>query len=300
MGIQGTDERMKGIILAGGNGSRLYPITKAINKHLLPIYDKPMIYYPLSILMLSGINEILIISSPDHLESYSKLLGNGRRVGLSLSYLSQSEPRGIADAFNIGEKFIAGDNVALVLGDNVFYGQGLSSILQDAAKTEHGALIFGYKVRNPEDFGIVECDVESNILSLEEKPSVPKSDNAVPGLYFYDNQVVEMIKNIKPSKRGELEITDINKVYLNQGELKLKLLGRGIAWLDAGTCDGLLEASNFVEIIQKRQGLYIACIEEIAYRMGYIDKKELIIISKELQNTDYGLYLKKLVQETST
>jgi len=285
---------MKGIILAGGSGSRLRPVTQVMSKHLLPIYDKPMIYYPLSVLMLAKIREILIISTPEHIELYKKLLGDGSWLGLNISYTIQAEPRGLADAFIVGEDFIAGEKVALILGDNVFYGQGFTPLLQKAASLEEGAVIFGYYVHNPEEFGIVEFGDDMSVLSLEEKPANPRSNYAIPGLYFYDESVIKIAKELKPSARGELEITDLNREYLKKGKLKVKLLGRGFAWLDTGTHDGLLEASNFVGTIQKRQGLYIACIEEIAYHMGYIQKNELIKLSQRYSNTEYGSYLKRI------
>lgn len=282
---------MKGIILAGGNGTRLYPMTKSISKHLLPIYDKPMIFYPLSVLMLAGINEILIISTPRDIPLYQNLLGNGSHVGLKISYEIQEQPRGIAEAFLVGEEFIGNDNIALILGDNIFYGQGLVEHLKEAASNKKGATIFGYYVSNPKDFGVVEFDKDRNVISIEEKPENPKSNYAVPGLYFYDNQVVTIAKMIKPSDRGELEITSVNNEYLKRKELRVQLLGRGMAWLDTGSCEGLLKAANFVESIQSRQGLYIACLEEIAFRKGYIDKKSLLDLVEPLKNTDYGRYL---------
>ncbi|WP_297899007.1 glucose-1-phosphate thymidylyltransferase RfbA [Methanobrevibacter sp.] len=285
---------MKGIVLAGGSGTRLYPITKAISKQLIPLYDKPMIYYPISVLMLAGIKEILIISTPHDLPQYKKLLGNGEDLGISFSYCEQKEPKGLAEAFIIGEEFIGSDNVALVLGDNVFYGHRLTEILKNAAKLDQGAIIFGYYTNNPEDFGVVEFDDYGNVLSIEEKPNNPKSNYIVPGLYFYDNNVIKIAKNVKPSLRGELEITSINEEYLKQNKLKVELLGRGMAWLDTGTHNGLLEAANFIETVQKRQGLYIACLEEIAYYKGYISKEKLIEISDNLKKTDYGKYLSKL------
>jgi len=288
---------MKGIILAGGAGTRLHPITKVISKQLLPIYDKPMIYYPLSVLMLAGIREILIISTPTDLPLYEKLLGTGEQIGLRFSYAVQEQPRGLSEAFIIGEGFINRDRCCLILGDNVFFGQGLSGILKKATDSEEGATIFGYYVKNPRSFGVVEVDSEGKAISLEEKPEKPKSNLAVPGLYFYDSKVCELAKNLKPSARGELEITDLNKEYMKLGQLKVQFMGRGMAWLDTGTQDGLLEASNFVAAIQKRQGFYISCIEEIAYRRGYIDSNRLLEISKSLGNAEYSKYLASLVYE---
>ncbi len=287
---------MKGIILAGGRGTRLYPMTKVISKQLLPIYDKPMIYYPLSVLMLAGIREILIISTPEHIDLYRGLFGDGNQIGLSITYEVQEKPRGLADAFIVGEKFISGSKVCLILGDNVFYGQGFSPVLQEAASLKEGAVIFAYYVKNPQEFGVVEFDEEGNVISLEEKPAKPKSNYVVPGLYFYDEMVVQLAKTLKPSLRRELEITDLNREYLKMGKLKVHVLGRGFAWLDTGTYDGLLEASNFVGTIQKRQGLYIGCIEEIAYRMGYIKRRDLLDIAKKMANTDYGKYLERLAR----
>ena len=282
---------MKGIVLAGGSGTRLYPITKAVSKQLLPLYDKPMIYYPISVLMLAGIKEILIISSPRDLPMYKDLLGDGSSLGIKFCYEIQENPNGLAEAFVVGEKFIGDDNVALILGDNIFHGHRFTEILKRATNLEQGAVIFGYYTNNPEDFGVVEFDDEWNVLSIEEKPKNPKSNYIVPGLYFYDNDVIEIAKNVKPSKRGEVEITSVNEEYLKRGKLKVELLGRGMAWLDTGTHAGLLEAGNFIETIQKRQGLYIACLEEIAYLKGYISKEQLLKTAEELKKTDYGQYL---------
>ena len=285
---------MKGIILAGGSGSRLYPITKAVSKHLLPVYDKPMIYYPLSVLMLAGIRDILIISTPRDIPLYKELLGNGHQLGMNFSYGYQEKPEGLGQAFIIGEEFIGSDPVALILGDNIFYGQHFSATLQIASQLAEGAIIFGYYVRDPRAYGVVEIDQEGNVLSIVEKPSQPCSNYAVPGLYFYDDDVIALAKQLKRSPRGELEITDLNREYLKQGKLKVILFGRGLAWLDAGTHYSLLEASNFIEAIQKRQGLYIACIEEIAFNLGYITSEHLRDLASRLQNTDYGKYLQDL------
>lgn len=282
---------MKGIILAGGTGMRLYPITKTISKQLLPIYDKPMIYYPLSVLMLAGIKEILIISTERDLLFYKDLLEDGSQLGLKFEYKVQKEPRGLAEAFIIGEDFIGKENVCLVLGDNIFYGSGLIDALKRARNRKEGATIFGYYVNNPSEFGVVEFNKDGKVISIEEKPEKPKSNYAVPGLYFYDNSVIEIAKKVKPSERGELEITSVNNEYLKRGTLNVEIFGRGIAWLDTGTHKGLLDASNFVEAIQNRQGLYVACIEEIAYRMGFINKEQLVELAQPLLKTEYGKYL---------
>jgi glucose-1-phosphate thymidylyltransferase len=285
---------MKGIILAGGKGTRLYPMTKVVSKQLLPLYDKPMIYYPLSILMLANIRDILIISTPKDLPMYEELLKDGSKLGLNISYQVQKEPRGLAEAFILGENFIKNDNVCLILGDNVFYGQGMTDILKEAVNTKTGATIFGFPVKNPKAFGVVEFDKDMNVLSIEEKPLVPKSNFAVPGLYFYDNKVIDIAKNVIPSKRGELEITSVNNEYLRLKELKVQLMNRGIAWLDTGTPENMLKASSFIEEIQEMQGLYIACLEEIAWRRGFINDEQLEELGNELKQTDYGKYLLSL------
>ena len=291
---------MKGIILAGGKGTRLYPMTKAVSKQLLPIYDKPMIYYPLSMLLLAGIREILIISTPEDTPMYEKLLGNGEQIGIKLTYKVQDTPRGLADAFILGEEFIGDDAVCLILGDNVFYGQDMSKILWNAMeKIEHdgGACVFGYPVKDAREFGVVEFDTERKVISIEEKPEKPKSNYAVPGLYFYDNRVIEIAKGVKPSPRGEIEITAVNNAYLEIGELNVRLLGRGSAWLDTGSPDGMLKASEFVEAVQSRQGFYVSCIEEIAWRRGFITAKQLFEIGNDLKMTEYGQYLMHLAKE---
>ena len=287
---------MKGIILAGGKGTRLYPMTKAVSKQLLPIYDKPMIYYPLSILMLAGIREILIISTPEDTPVYEKLLGDGKRIGVNLHYKVQETPRGLADAFILGEDFIGTDSVCLILGDNVFYGTDMTRTLRAAMAQNKGATIFGYPVKNPGSFGVVEFDRDGKVLSIEEKPEKPKSNYAVPGLYFYDNRVVEIAKQVKPSARGEIEITAVNNAYLALGELHVNLLGRGMAWLDTGTPEGMLKAAEFVEAVQDRQGFYVSCIEEIAWRRGFISREQLRTLGEELKMTDYGQYLISLAE----
>lgn len=285
---------MKGIILAGGSGTRLYPLTKATSKQMLPIYDKPMIYYPLSTLMLAGIKDILIISTPRDLSGFEKLLGDGSALGLSLSYAVQENPNGLAEAFIIGADFIGTDRVALILGDNIFYARGFSELLRNAANFQKGATIFGYYVDDPSSLGVVEFDSNGKVLSIEEKPENPKSNYSVPGLYFYDNDVINIAKNVELSPRGELEITPINNAYLERGDLRVELMGRGMAWLDTGTHENLLEASNFVSIIQRRQGTFIACLEEISYRMGYISKAQLIELAQPMLKTDYGKYILKI------
>lgn len=287
---------MKGIILAGGSGTRLYPLTIAASKQIMPVYDKPMIYYPLSTLMLAGIREILIISTPRDVKVFEELLGDGHQLGIKLQYAVQKEPKGLAEAFLIGEKFIGNDHVALILGDNIFYGNGLSDMLVKARKKEKGATIFGYYVKQPQEYGVVEFDQNGKAISIEEKPEFPRSNYAVPGLYFYDNRVVDIAKTIKPSQRGELEITSINNCYMEKNELEVEVMGRGIAWLDTGNHDALLKASEFVASIQKRQGLYIACIEEIAFRKRFIDKAQLKKLAAPLLKTEYGKYLEQICQ----
>lgn len=287
---------MKGIVLAGGSGTRLYPLTKAISKQIMPVYDKPMIYYPLSTLMLAGIREVLIISTPRDIHVFEELLSDGSQLGMKFSYEVQEQPRGLADAFIIGADFIGDDSVALVLGDNIFYGQSFSKVLREVAARESGATIFGYYVRDPREYGVVEFDENGKALSIEEKPEHPKSNYAVPGLYFYDNDVVEIAANVKPSARGEIEITSINNEYLRRGTLRVETLGRGFAWLDTGNHDSLLDAADFVAAFQKRQGLYISCIEEIAYKRGFIDKEQLLKLAEPLMKTNYGQYLKEVAE----
>ena len=290
---------MKGIILAGGKGTRLYPMTKAVSKQLLPIYDKPLVYYPISVLLLAGITEILIISTPQDIDDYRELLGDGSRLGVSFSYKVQDKPRGLADAFILGEEFIGNEDICLVLGDNVFYGQDLTLILTEAKKhiaDKGGAMVFGYPVKDAREFGVVEFDEENNVISIEEKPKEPKSNFAVPGLYFYDNNAIEIAKRVKPSARGEIEITSVNNAYLEQGALKVGLMKRGMAWLDTGNPEGMLKAAEFVEAVQSRQGFYIACLEEIAWRRRYIDDKQLKSLGKDLKMTEYGKYILSLVK----
>lgn len=287
---------MKGIILAGGYGTRLYPVTKSISKHLLPVYDKPLIYYPLSVLMLAGIQDILIISTPRDIPLYEELLGDGSQIGLSFTYAVQEKAGGLAEAFIVGEKFIGTDNVALILGDNIFYGQYFSDLLKKAGALKKGAVIFGYYVKDPRAYGVVEFDSDQKAISIEEKPPKPKSNYAVPGLYFYDNEVVSIAKGITPSVRGELEITDVNRIYMERGELQVMKFGRGMAWLDAGTHDSLLEAANFIEAIQKRQGLYVACLEEIAFRQGYITRDQAKNLAKGMNATEYGRYIMDIAE----
>lgn len=288
---------MKGIILAGGSGTRLYPITRGISKQLIPIYDKPMIYYPLSTLMLAGITDILVISTPEFTPLFEQLLGDGSEIGISLTYKVQEKPSGLAEAFILGADFIGDDSVCLILGDNIYYGSGLSKLVQEAAQKTDGATVFGYHVNDPERFGVVEFDSNMKALSIEEKPENPKSNYAVTGLYFYDNTVVEKARNLKPSNRGELEITDINKLYLGEGKLDVKVMGRGYAWLDTGTHDSMMDASSFIATIQKRQNLKVACLEEIAYRMGYISKEKLVELAQPMKKNDYGQYLLRLAKE---
>ena len=288
---------MKGIILAGGKGTRLYPMTKAVSMQLLPIYDKPLVYYPLSTLMLAGIKEVLIISTPEDTPLYEKLLGDGSRLGMTFTYKVQDTPRGLADAFILGAEFIGDDSVCLILGDNVFFGQDMTRMLRRAMENKTGATIFGYPVKDPRSFGVVEFDRNRKVISIEEKPIKPKSNYAVPGLYFYDNRVVEIAKNVKPSARGEIEITAVNNAYLEMGELNVTLLGRGMAWLDTGTPSNMLKAAEFVEAVQDRQGFYVSCIEEIAWRRGFISKERLIALGKELEMTEYGQYLLTIAEE---
>lgn len=288
---------MKGIILAGGLGTRLYPITKAVSKQLLPIYDKPMVYYPLSVLMLTGLREVLIISTPRDVPAYRELLGDGSQLGMRFEYMVQQAPRGLAEAFILGKEFIGGDSVCLVLGDNIFFGRGFSEKLRHAAGLSLGAVIFGYHLQNPREFGVVEFDSAGNAISIEEKPEHPKSSYAIPGLYYYDNQVVSIAESLTPSARGELEITDVNREYMRRGQLRVELLGRGMAWLDTGTCAGLIQAATFVETVQNRQGMYIACIEEIAYRQGFIGREQALALAKDMEKTEYGKYLRNIIEE---
>lgn len=288
---------MKGIILAGGSGTRLYPLTKSISKQIIPVYDKPMIYYPLSVLMLAGIREILIISTPQDIHLYEELLGNGRQLGLKFAYEVQPSPDGLAQAFIIGEKFVGNDHVCLILGDNIYYGHGFGKILQDTSAIEDGAVVFGYYVTDPKRYGVVEFDTNGKTLSIEEKPEHPKSNYAVTGLYFYSNDVIEKAKSLKPSARGELEITDLNRIYLNEGRLKVRIMGRGMAWLDTGTHESLLQASNYIYTIEERQGLKVSCLEEIAFKKGYINKAQLIELARPLLKNQYGQYLMNIAEE---
>ena len=288
---------MKGLILAGGKGTRLFPLTLAVSKQLLPVYDKPMIYYPLSLLMMAGIREILVISNPEHVSAYQHLLGDGSQWGLKFAYQEQSEPRGLADAFIVGKEFIANQPATLILGDNIFYGRGLINLLQTAAKTTHGATVFAYPVRDPQNFGVVEIDEEFNAVSLHEKPSQPRSNLAIPGVYFYDNRVCQFATQLKPSSRGEIEITDLNRIYMEEGSLKVIVLGRGLAWLDAGTHESLLQASHFVQVVEERQGLMISCPEEIAFRQGYIDSSGLRRLAMKNAGNKYGDYLLRLADD---
>jgi glucose-1-phosphate thymidylyltransferase len=291
------EKKMKGIILAGGSGTRLYPITRGISKQLIPVYDKPMIYYPLSTLMLAGIQDILVISTPEYTPMFEQLLGDGSDFGINLSYAVQAKPNGLAEAFIVGREFIGNDSVCLILGDNIYYGSGMAEMLQDAAKLTAGATVFGYHVNDPERFGVVEFDDQMHAVSLVEKPKAPKSNYAVTGLYFYDNKVVDYAANLEPSARGELEITDLNKIYLANGELNVKLMGRGYAWLDTGTHDSMLEAASFIATIQKRQNLKVACLEEIAFRMGYINRERLLELAQPMKKNDYGQYLIRLANQ---
>lgn len=288
---------MKALILSGGYGTRLYPITRGVSKQLLPVYNKPMVYYPLSVVLLSGIREILLITNPEHLEAYRRLLGDGGHLGVRIAYAVQEKPLGLAHAFIVGEEFLSGDKAMLILGDNLFYGQGFRGMLERAASLKRGAVIFGYFVRDPRSYGVVEVDASGKPVSLEEKPERPRSHYAVPGLYFYDERVVEFAKSLRPSKRGELEITDLNRMYLELGELEVILFGRGFAWLDMGTPEGLLEAANFVATVEKRQGFLIGCVEEVAFRMGYITKEDLFALGKQMEGSDYGRYLMELACE---
>jgi glucose-1-phosphate thymidylyltransferase len=290
---------MKGIILAGGSGSRLFPITRGVSKQLLPVYDKPMIYYPLSVLMLAGIREILVISTPQDLPIFKRILKDGTQLGLSFSFKEQPRPEGLAQAFIIGEKFIGDDTVGLILGDNIFYGPSLSRILQNAVRLKQGGIIFGYLVKDPERYGVVDFDSDANVIGIEEKPKKPKSNYAVPGLYFYDNKVIEIAKSLKPSERGELEITDVNLAYLRQKKLRVELLGRGYAWLDTGTHEALQQAASYVQAIQERQGLKIACVEELAYRLGYINAEQLTNLAQDMMQNDYGQYLLEIANDGS-